>query len=244
MTCFRVKEFVLGGLTALLLLGCSEESVTEPKFDAAVVCPIEGTNSYGMPNRGTFIDERDGQEYNYTTIGQQVWMAQNLNYETDYSIESHMNKEYGEQYLREIGLLYNLTIELPDRDILDNQICPPGWTLPSVKDFEILIDAVNGDILKLSKEWKRFGEYSKGPDDCGFSIIHSGSVKVVENIANELVNRIDNDNTSFYTKTLAAAYELYQWEAFPWSKSQGFATTLYTSGYPGYYRSVRCLKEL
>ena len=35
---------------------------------------MDGYNAYGMPNRGTFVDERDGQVYSYTTIGDQVWM--------------------------------------------------------------------------------------------------------------------------------------------------------------------------
>lgn len=52
----------------------------EEKWDAAKVCPETGTNSYGMPNRGTFTDERDGRVYKYTTIGKQVWMAENLSF--------------------------------------------------------------------------------------------------------------------------------------------------------------------
>ena len=66
---------------ALLLAACttdSGESSVVDDFDASVVCPAEGTNAYGMPNRGTFVDERDDQEYKYTTIGDQVWMAENL----------------------------------------------------------------------------------------------------------------------------------------------------------------------
>lgn len=49
-------------------------------WEAEKVCPAEGTNIYGMPNRGTFTDERDGQTYKYTTIGNQVWMAENLRF--------------------------------------------------------------------------------------------------------------------------------------------------------------------
>ena len=60
---------------AAFLASCSDDSNS---WNASEVCPESG--------RGTFVDERDGQVYKYTTIGDQVWMAENLNYETDYSI--------------------------------------------------------------------------------------------------------------------------------------------------------------
>ena len=78
-----MKKLELVALVFLILLAsCSTDSdeSDDDNFDASVVCPAEGTNAYGMPNRGTFVDERDGQEYKYTTIGNQVWMAENLRY--------------------------------------------------------------------------------------------------------------------------------------------------------------------
>ena len=57
---------ICAALLAVLLTACSENSSSsEPEyvFDASVVCPAEGLNAYGEPNRGTFIDEPDGAEY-------------------------------------------------------------------------------------------------------------------------------------------------------------------------------------
>ena len=132
---------VLSILT-IALNACTTDA--EEEFDAESVCPAEGMNAYGMPNRGTFIDERDGQEYKYTTIGNQVWMAQNLNYKTSYSM-----KHEGEYIdCSECGLWYNLGINLPKRDIIDS-VCPLGWRVPTEKDWNELLNCIGSHTLVL-----------------------------------------------------------------------------------------------
>ncbi|MCF0216227.1 MAG: hypothetical protein HUK21_07110, partial [Fibrobacteraceae bacterium] len=54
-----------------ILCACSEDE----SFNPEEVCPASG--------RGTFTDERDGQTYRYITIGNKIWMDQNLNYATE-----------------------------------------------------------------------------------------------------------------------------------------------------------------
>ena len=55
-----------------LMTSCTDSS---SGFDADEVCPAIGKNyRYGGPNRGKFVDERDGQVYKYITIGDKIWM--------------------------------------------------------------------------------------------------------------------------------------------------------------------------
>ena len=80
--------FILFSVTSCLF---DEE---DEEWSASKVCPEAGTNRYGMPNRGTFVDERDGRVYKYTTIGDQVWMAENLKFELPYPYSSCYGMEY------------------------------------------------------------------------------------------------------------------------------------------------------
>ena len=68
-------KYIVISLFCLFLVACSESSTEPEVFDASRVCPEN--------KRGTFVDDRDGQVYKYTTIGNQVWMAENLNYKME-----------------------------------------------------------------------------------------------------------------------------------------------------------------
>lgn len=166
---------VLSFLT-FVLNGCTTDA--DDSFDAAAVCPAEGTNMYGMSNRGTFIDERDGQEYRYTTIGDQVWMAQNLNYKTYYS----MLHETKYKDCTECGLWYNLGINLPNRDIIDS-VCPKGWKVPTEEDWNVLLSTLKNiptaQEALLSEE---ASDEHKFPNECGFSGIEAGAILAPKSI--------------------------------------------------------------
>ncbi len=182
---YSLKLKILISSAALFIAACttdSGESSVVDDFDASVVCPAEGTNAYGMPNRGTFVDERDGQEYKYTTIGEQVWMAENLNYNAVGSICQGKDESKCELY----GRLYRYT--WPDRntgrDTINwgfiDSVCPPGWHLPKLAEWEKLASYVGGmdseiaaSRLKSVDGWEN-SNWGAGVNACDFSVLPGG----------------------------------------------------------------------
>ena len=148
-------------------------------------------DSYLNPNiaYGEMTDSRDGQVYKTVKIGEQVWMAQNLNYEAATSYCFNDSTEYCEKY----GRLYTwaASVDKSEKECgLGNEcnlafgnirgICPDGWYLPSEADFETLIKAVGGEKgagakLKSLSGWRDDGGVSgNGTDTFGFSALPVG----------------------------------------------------------------------
>lgn len=198
-----ILSFVSVGLCALLLTSCSDDSSSAPDepvdtFDASIVCPADGLNAYGEPNRGTFTDARDGRVYKYTTIGNQVWMAENLKFDAPYSVCYDKIEGYCETFGRFYSLHENGEwLDLFDQELLVT-VCPAGWHIPSVDEWNVLVYNVGGSEKAFSRLYSSFdfGErYEKGSDDCGFSALPSGSLLQNGEIASEYVI------TFFWTST-------------------------------------------
>lgn len=77
--------------------------------------------------KDTLIDERDGQIYVIITIGNQIWMAENLNFGTNAGSYYYNDSA---SYANDFGRLYTWTTAL--------YVCPAGWRLPSDEDWKEL----------------------------------------------------------------------------------------------------------
>ena len=142
-----------GKFTPNVTVENQDGSVATPQCPAAVV---KGERE----NEGTMTDSRDGNVYRTVKIGEQTWMAENLNYDTTGAVCFENSLDSCAKY----GRLYSAT--------LAQAVCPEGWHLPSELEFNALIDSVGGfDNLK-STEWG-------GDDPYGFSALPAGKYDYV-----------------------------------------------------------------
>ena len=108
-------------------------------------------------------DSRDGKEYKTAEIGNQVWIAENLNYDAEGS------KCYGNKPANcaKYGRLYEWKTAMT--------ACPAGWHLPTDDEWTTLTDYVGGKPMAAKKLKTTKGWYNgNGTDEYGFSALPGG----------------------------------------------------------------------
>ncbi|MBR3070479.1 fibrobacter succinogenes major paralogous domain-containing protein [Fibrobacter sp.] len=152
-------------------------------------------------NYGSMKDPRDGQIYKTVQIGDQVWMAENLNYETRdavYSIDSdfsgfltngsHKSKNIRNKRSKKVTLKSETSYCYDNRTTnclrygrlypwsTAVEACPVGWHLPDTTEWNTLFATVGGiesagKVLKFTEGWRNGGN---GTDEYGFSALPVG----------------------------------------------------------------------
>ncbi len=180
---------------------------------------------------GTLVDGRDGQVYRTVTIGEQTWMAQNLNYA--YTDSEETSYCYNDNTINcdVYGRLYGWDAA--------NNACPEGWYLPTYLDWTNLLSYVSNnyeygvtDVLKSDKLWiSPEGTYN-GLDLLGFAAYPAGAM--------------DMYNTYMYLGTDAFFWSSVQFSDtkayfFYINKSKTYLTFSYSE--KNVALSVRCIKD-
>ncbi len=103
--------------------------------------------SFAAPKMGTMTDSRDGKKYKTVKIGEQVWMAENLNYETAGSICYENDSsciKYGRLYTWTDAMNNEKGCNYSEREKCGDVqgVCPDGWHLPKDSEWSELHDYV------------------------------------------------------------------------------------------------------
>jgi uncharacterized protein (TIGR02145 family) len=152
---------------AICLFGCGGEDGGANPGNNSGDNPGEDTdnNTGGNPGGNTGgVTKADIAGYRTVTIGNQVWTAENLNHETGnswcYGNDSSNCDKYGRLYDWETAM----------------KVCPSGWRLPSIADWDDLVATVGGlsvagRKLKSTSGWSSNGN---GTDEYGWSALPGG----------------------------------------------------------------------
>lgn len=183
----------------------------------------------------TVTDERDGKKYKTATIGSQTWLAQNMAYALtkedreiafmcpndewkNCSIYGNLYNQWGFGDALEKGLFFPA---FPDSVRPYKGICPTGWHIPSLDEWQVLLsNATVQDLL---------AESVGGTGKSGFDVIFAGlsgssGIELFEKAAAfATVDDRDEDYMYYVTFTSTSAR----------SGSVSFGT----------YVSVRCLMD-
>ena len=194
-------------------------------------------------------DPRDGQTYKTTTIGSQVWMAENLNYVTvggvaDDGVGSKCELN-NPQYCNIGGRLYTWNAA--------KNVCPEGWRLPSRDDFELLLSTVSDNVFyyqgddgavdiedndaeKLKSQVVALWSWSwNGTDDYGFSAIPDNSLSTA--FFSSSVHQADDELHQLYPDLMVLSYFYVVVDG----NAAGFRSISLVSNSPAWH--VRCIKN-
>jgi uncharacterized protein (TIGR02145 family) len=126
---------------------------------------------------GYLVDARDGQRYRTIAVGNQTWMAENLNYRVDSSWAYQGSADSASKYGRAYS--WAAAMALPDScnrvkctvpTYVRQGACPAGWRIPYNEDWATLMTglggiSVAGRKLKAKAFWP---QEMQGSDSVGF----------------------------------------------------------------------------
>ena len=163
---------------------------------------------------GTLTDDRDGQTYKTVKIGEQWWMAENLNYAyTDvlFKYDSYTSDSTSWCYdndaanCAKYGRLYTWAAAMDSVGTWSTNgmgcgyymecsptnpvrgICPEGWHLPDTTEWNALFDAVGGKVTAgiMLKSTEGWISNGNGSDAYSFSALPAGYRSNLGNFYNE-----------------------------------------------------------
>ena len=235
----------------------SSSGKNNPSSPVASSCKTEAGDNCEY---GTLTDDRDGQTYKTVKIGEQWWMAENLNYAyTDvpfgygcYSDSTSWCYDNDAANCAKYGRLYTWAAAMDSVGTWSTNgmgcgyymecsptnpvrgICPEGWHLPDITEWNALFNAVGGRatagiMLKSTEGWISNGN---GSDAFSFSALPAG-VRDNYGYFDNVGNLADFWSSTEYSSR--NAYNMYLNYYIDYASLD--------NNFKGYGFSVRCLKD-
>ena len=235
-----------------VILSASEESSSSSEFFDWNV----PKQSYFNPNikYDSIVDSRDGKVYKTVKIGNQVWMAENLNYADSVKTPSLKGNSWcydkDPKKCNVAGRLYSWAAAIDSVKFLNagmkcgdyttcpflkkvQGICPDGWHLPDTTEWNALMDAVGenaGTVLKSQRGWYVDGN---GTDSVGFSVIPTGYFDKVDGLSYRV-----GLNAGFWSTVEYGKYTVF-YTPFEYSSDFAYKESV---AHKGDGNSIRCIK--
>ena len=116
-------QLIIALLSVAFLAGCSDDDNVSVEKPSA---------------QGTFVDARDGKEYQYIHVGGLDWSVENLSYDLNdqdlacvyQNVDDYQKGDYSTANAAKYGMLYSYEGAL--------QAIPDGWRLPTDADWKAL----------------------------------------------------------------------------------------------------------
>jgi len=182
-----VRVVAMATISVFFLTGCAEDpannngggggggggNVDDPSNGGGGIiqasCPDAATTPVDAEGIGSVFC--GGKTYKTIKIGEQVWMAENLNYNTNGS-RCYGDKTGGDSQNKcdIYGRLYNWATAM--------KVCPSDWHLPSDDEWAELITTTGNSSSKLKSAtgWSvtNYGSGGNGTNDYGFTALPGG----------------------------------------------------------------------
>lgn len=200
----------------------SAKSSSSSESSSSSIVPM---SSYTPPPGSYGKIDYKGQTYRTVKIGDQEWMAENMNAKVDGSACYRDSSKYCDMY----GRLYSWDAAM--------KVCPEGWRLPDTTDWSILFKSVGGMAtaathLKATSGWTSDGN---GDDKFGFSAFAAGG----SDTGSAVKYAGKGIDAAFWTSEVKNSYDawgvgMYWADSHPKIEVHTLASNR---------RSVRCMKD-
>lgn len=219
-----------------------------------------------------FVDERDNHVYRYITVKegkkQQVWMAENLNYDYNKGSARSMCYDNYESNCDKYGRLYTWSAAVDSAALFSDDckgcgylldedewikaskeqirgICPEGWHIPDSTEFAVLLNYVSDSVFyRMGPVFVNAGKNLKAKEDWSVEEGYTG----LDSIGFSMLPAgycSDNAEDCYQIRKSSSFWMNIEYYATTWNLNASFDSDDVSLGYGSKtgFNSIRCVKD-